>query len=229
MSTGTSKSAAAKKTAATKAQQPQDQPEEQNTSGEAQDQADENAGGDTGQSSADQAQADAAPNRVQNDSGPGTGQEAPPERHPRYPSTVVNSDASPLDPPADTHTQVRPLPGHAASTPDMVYAEAGGRTVAGEDHVGLVDADGESVSIDGLFDDDPRFTYVIANQRVFEEFYYPNTTEKARRLLFVKGQRLPRYQAERIKATVAGAPEASEEAAQPATTNFGVRQEAPGL
>lgn len=142
------------------------------------------------------------------DSGPGTGREAPPEETARYPSTVVNSDSTPLDPPADSHTQAEPEQGHAASTTDNVYAEAGGRTIAGEDYSRLVDAEGNEVSADSLFDDgDKSKTFVTVKMRVYEEFYYPNTNEPAKRLLFAEGRRVPRAQAERIKAALGSAPE----------------------
>ncbi len=141
------------------------------------------------------------------DSGPGTGRTAPPETHVRYPAGLVTDPSAPLDPPADTPTQTDPEHGYNASTTDQVYAEAGGRTVSGEDFVGLVDGDDNAVSEGDLFDDDPAFTFVTVKGRVYEQFYYPNTHEKAKRLLFVPGQRVPRAQAEKIKTAVGNAPE----------------------
>lgn len=150
------------------------------------------------------------------DFGPGTGREAPEEGDRRYPSTVVNSDSAPLEPPKDAHTQTEPEQGYNVSSTDNVYAEAGGRTIAGEDHLGLVDQDDNDVSEGDLFDDDASKTYVTVKGRVYEQFYYANTHEKAKRLLFVPGQRVPRAQAERIKAALQAAPEptANQTAAQ---------------
>lgn len=138
--------------------------------------------------------------------GPMTGTPAPPESSYRMPDRAVDVQGAPLDPPRDAATQTVPEQGYNLSSTNHVYAEAGGTTVAGEDHKGLTDADGNEVSTDDLFEDNPSQTFVTAKMRVYEEFVYPNTTETARRLLFVKGQRIPRAQAERIKAAEAVAP-----------------------
>jgi hypothetical protein len=135
-------------------------------------------------------------------SGAGTGQEAPPEDTARMPAETVNTDpdAAPLDPPADAHTQTEPEHGYAASSTDHTYAAAGGRTIAGEAHVRLVDADDNELSADELFDEsDTTKTYVTAKTRVYEVFTYPNSSREAKRLLFAEGKRVPRFQAERIK------------------------------
>lgn len=152
------------------------------------------------------------PNEPQNGdpahSGPGTGTPAPPESTYRMPSTIVEDpDGAPLEPPSDTKTQTQPPQGHNLSSTDHVYAEAGNRTIAGEDHVGLVDEDDNEVSGDSLFDEsDGSKTFVTAKKRVYEEFYYPGTREKAKRLLFAQGKKVPRAQAERIKAALENAP-----------------------
>lgn len=139
-------------------------------------------------------------------SGPGTGVPAPPESTYRPPATLTGD--SPLDPPADADTQRQPEGGYNESSTDPVAAEAGRRTIAGEDFLRLVDADGNELSADGLFDDsDASKTFVTTKTRIYEEFHYPNTTEVAKRLLYAEGRRVPRFQADRIKAALDAAPE----------------------
>lgn len=141
------------------------------------------------------------------DSGPGTGRAAPPEDTDlRPPAHIVNTSpaAAPLSPPADHAGQTEPKQGHPTSTTDQVYAEAAGRTIAGENHLRLVDDDGNVFGPGDLFDEsDTTKTFVVAKTRIVEEFTYPNTTRTASRLLFVPGTRVPRWQAERIKSAVA--------------------------
>lgn len=142
----------------------------------------------------------------QGDSGPGTGVDAPEDRNAaRYPASTLdpNPESAPLDPPRDQQTQTKPETGYAESTTDQTYAETGGRTIAGENHVRLVDAEGNGLSADGLFDEsDTTKTYVTTKTRIFEVFTYPNTTREATRLLYAEGRRVPRFQAERIKRAV---------------------------
>lgn len=140
------------------------------------------------------------------DAGPGTGKDAPPENTARYPSTVVNPDSAPLDPPADAHTQTQPEQGYNDSSTNHVYAAAGGRTIAGEDHARFVDQDGTEIAPGDMFDDDPSKTYVTAKQRIYEEFYYQNTNEPARRLLYAQGRRVPRFVADRVRDAANNAP-----------------------
>lgn len=149
------------------------------------------------------------------DSGPGTGVDAPADKaEGRYPATVVGDDNDPLAPPKDAATQTEPEAGQTMSSTDQVYAETGGRTIAGEDHVSLVDGDGNTVDVGSLFDGgDGSKGSVTVTKRVYEEFTYPNTTETARRLLFTEGQRVPRAQADRVKAAVS--------APKPGTSNPG--------
>jgi hypothetical protein len=139
------------------------------------------------------------------DSGPGTGVDAPAEDTARMPAETVNTDpeSAPLDPPADAHTQGTPEHGYAESTTDQTYAESGGRTIAGENHVALVGEDGESLNSGDLFDDqDTNKTFVVTKTRIYEQFTYPNTSRVATRLYYAAGRRVPRFQAERIKAAV---------------------------
>lgn len=138
--------------------------------------------------------------------GPGTGNAAAPENSSRPPATIVNTDpsAAPLAPPADAATQREPALGHPESTTDQPFAETGGRTIAGESHGRIVDENGKKLSADDLFDDsDPNKTFVTTKVRVFEEFTYPNTSRVSTRLMWVPGARVPRFQAERIKAALA--------------------------
>lgn len=138
------------------------------------------------------------------DSGPNHDLPDPPaEDAPRMPEgTVVASESGPLEAPQDAKRQTEPAEGYEGSSTDHTYAAAGGRTVAGEKHEGLVDEDGKKVSAKSLFNDEDGKTFVTVKKRVYEQFYYPNTTEPASRLLFVEGQRVNRAEAERIKATL---------------------------
>lgn len=143
-------------------------------------------------------------------SGPGTGVEAPEESTPRPPATMLDlgsTESGPLDPPGDARQQIQPEKGYNESSTDHVYAATGGRTIAGEDHLRLVDEDDNELGADDLFDDDPKRTWVTAKVRVYEVFQYPHTTEEAKRLLFAAGRRVPREQAEKIKAEINSAPE----------------------
>lgn len=169
---------------------------------------------DKGQKATAKKAAAAQPQEVPNpdgNTGPQTGTPAPEDKtQGQYPADTRTGDAAPLDPKAvttDHEGQVEPREGHNLSSTDPVYAEAGGRTVAGEDFVGLVGEDDEPLSSDGLFEEvDGSKTFVLTKQRISEVFYYPGTTEKAKRLVFAKGKRVPRAQAERIKAAVDAAP-----------------------
>lgn len=179
-----------------------------------QDQTTPDESGADGNDGTDSSQGDGAPlGQTRQDFGPGTtGGEAPPEREgSRPPATIVNGDpnAAPLDPPADSHTQTQPALGYDTSTTDQAYAEAAGRTIAGENHLRLVDDDGNELSADDLFDEsDPNLTFVTTKQRINEVFTYPNTNRESGRLMYVAGARVPKFQAARIKAAVSAAAEA---------------------
>lgn len=129
-----------------------------------------------------------------------------PEHTARPPAGSLSADpeSGRLEAPTDAVLQSDPVQGYGLSSTDHAYAAAGGRTIAGERFEGLVGEDGKSVSADSLFEDQDGKTFVTVKERVFEEFYYPNTTEKARRLLYVPGQRVNRAEAERIKAAMKG-------------------------
>lgn len=113
------------------------------------------------------------------------------------------SASGPLAAPTDRVVQSYPAKGYGLSSTDDTYASSGGRTVSGERFDALVGEDGKAISADDLFTDVEGRSYVVASQRTFERFYYPNTVEVAKRLLFVAGQKIPRAEAARIKATLA--------------------------
>lgn len=139
------------------------------------------------------------------ESGPMTGVNAPPEDTARPPATIVNTapDAAPLDPPADSHTQMQPKHGHDDSTTNHTYAAAGGRTIAGETHRRIVDADGNDVAAEDLFlDAGPASPFLIASRRLSEVFTYQGAKTETRRLLFTAGASIPRAQAEQLKAAM---------------------------
>jgi len=125
-------------------------------------------------------------------------------------STVVSQTAAspapagplsgPLDPP-----QSRDVLNRAASEDDpdnRVYAdEAGPRDVfegTEATKARYVDADGNEVDYDGIFEDDGK-SYVTAKQRVYETFIFPNTEVEGKRLAYAKGRRVPRGEAENVK------------------------------
>lgn len=165
---------------------------------------------DSTDTSADDGSADGVSPAVE--AGPGTGTDVTPEATSRPPATIVNETpgAAPLSPPADHGTQREPALGYPSSSTDQTYAEVGGRTIAGENHVQLVDQNNNPVDIDSLFTDEGgRFTHVTATQRVYERFTYPNSKRADKRLIFAKGARVPRAQAARIQAAAANDAQAS--------------------
>lgn len=129
-----------------------------------------------------------------------------PENTARTPAQMVrqtSEGSGPLEPPTDSLLQSDPVQGYALSSTDHTYASTGGQTIAGEQFHRFVDEDGNEVGKDDLFDmGDGTKTFVTTKKRIFEEFYYPNTTEVAKRLVFIPGKRVNRAEAERIKATL---------------------------
>jgi hypothetical protein len=137
-------------------------------------------------------------------SGPQTGQDAPAEETPRMPAAqVVHAESGPVYP-SDAATQVQPEHGYADSSTNPAYAAAGGRSIAGEDHVGVVGENGKAVKGSSLFEDDRPDTGTVAvKETVYEQFTYANSPgHTEQRLLLNKGQRVPRAQAEKIKAAL---------------------------
>lgn len=168
-------------------------------------------GGDQGEGSGDAAasnESGAVTEGPAGNSGPGTGTSAPPESTYRMPSTIISdNDDNPLAPPSDHKTQTLPEAGHSESSTDPVYAALGGRTMPGEDFSAYVDENGRRVRASSIFDEsDETKTFVIVKKRIYEQFYYPNTTEIATRLAFVEGDRVPRAKAAAIKDAVQNAP-----------------------
>lgn len=161
------------------------------------------------EATADSGSTNAASTAVE--SGPQTGTAAPAESA-RPPATIVNQspDAAPLSPPADHATQTEPANGHTTSSTDQTYAEVGGRTIAGENHIRLVDHKGDTIDPEALFhDESPRHTHVVAAQRVSEEFSYPGSGRVVKRLIYPKGAHVPRGQAARIVAAATADAEAA--------------------
>lgn len=110
--------------------------------------------------------------------------------------------AAPLTP-SDQHTQVVPILGDPATSTSHVPASAGLRTYPGEQHIGLVDEDGNTLGADDLFEDPgEHFTYVVAKQRVHEQFRYPGSEDTATRLFYAKGRQVPRGEAKRLRDAV---------------------------
>jgi len=143
-------------------------------------------------------------------SGPETGVPAPKDPTPdRYPSTVLApSESGPIEPPPDFRTQGVPEGGYSLSSTDPVWAHAGGRTIAGEDFVGLVGDDGNKIDPKSLFDEgDGSKTVVTAKQTVWEEFVYPNTVVVSKRRLYSAGAVVPRARAAALVAAIENAPE----------------------
>jgi hypothetical protein len=199
------KTAAAKKAASSKTTSA-------STTDKAEDQANEQANEQDGAEGNDQdtgqGSGEATFGTSARDVGPGTGTTAPGEGTSRPPASIVNTDpgAAPLAPPADHPTQTEPEQGHASSSTDQVYAAAAGQTIAGENHKRLVDQRGNTLSADDLFTDPGGLhTYLVVKVRVFEEFTYPNTKRTSRRLLYVPGAKVPRFQAARLMDAVRSA------------------------
>lgn len=136
--------------------------------------------------------------------GPGTSNVTPPaEDSARTPATIVNTapDAAPLDPPADSGNQTDPKYGHDWSSTDKTYAEAGGRSIAGETHYRLCDRAGNTLDPDELFEDrNPSQTIVYSRVEIIEEFTYPNTITPVHRRVCGAETPIPRFQADRIVA-----------------------------
>lgn len=106
--------------------------------------------------------------------------------------------AAPLTP-SDQHTQVVPILGDPATSTSHVPAAAGLMVYPGEQHVGLVDENGNDVDPDDLFEDPgAHTTYMTATRRVYEQFRYPGSTEVATRLFYTAGRQVPRGEAERL-------------------------------
>lgn len=136
------------------------------------------------------------------DSGPRHDLPDPPDDNgPEYPTTQISGDADsgPIVP-QDAHTQVKPQHGYSDSSTDDVYGAVGGRTIAGENHLGFEDGDGGDVGdLDSAFEDDGQ-TMLKVKKTVVEKFSYANSPDhEERRLLLNEGQRVSRRQADMLK------------------------------
>lgn len=142
---------------------------------------------------------------IDGSSGAGYDVPAPAEAAERPPATTLvpgEGDSAPIEPP-DRQTQALPEQGYDSSSTDNIVAIAGGKTMAGENTVALVNEDGELVDVDDIFNDaDPAKTFVVTKTRVFERFTYPRAHTHTERLLFAAGRKVPRWQAEEIKRTI---------------------------
>lgn len=121
---------------------------------------------------------------------------------------VTHTAASPAPPLAGPlHHPVNDITNLAATEDDpdnRVYAdEAGPRDVFEGTEAAkarYVDADGNKVGYDDIFDDpDANKTFVVTKARIYEVFVFPNTTTEGRRLAYAAGKRVPRGEAENVR------------------------------
>ena len=110
--------------------------------------------------------------------------------------------AAPLTP-SDQHTQVVPFLGDPASSTSHISTSAGMLTQAGEQHIALLDEEGNELGPDDIFEDlGAEKTFVIVKSRVMEQYRFPNTTEVTTRLFYNKGRRVPRGEAARLQTSL---------------------------
>ena len=126
-------------------------------------------------------------------------------------STKVTHTAAqsrpPLSGPLDA--PVTNVENYAATEDDpdnRVYADEAGPRDVHEDteatKARYVDEDGNAVTGDEMFDDDGTKTFVTTKMRVYEVFTFPNTKVEGRRLAYAAGRRVPRGEAENVKAQI---------------------------
>ena len=152
-----------------------------------------------GGSTPDGATPDGATQPVTGDVGDGTPEGAPGDGTPGDGSEAGSTPAAaPLDPPAVRAR--RPVPSPVVAEPAAATREIGGG------HVAIVDHDGNILGPDDLFTDPGgHATYVVATQRIYQQFRYPNTIAPATQLLYAAGVRVPRDQAEQLRHTASHA------------------------
>lgn len=124
-------------------------------------------------------------------------------------TTVSNTAASPRPSgplAGPLSSPLRDVENFAASEDDVdnrVYADEAGPREVFEDtetpEAEFIDADGNGLSYDEMFEDDGTKTFVTAKVRVYERFIFPNTTTEGRRLAYAAGRRVPRGEAENVK------------------------------
>lgn len=137
------------------------------------------------------------------DSGPGTGRDAPDDSDTRDKYQTRQVGAAPLEAP-DAVTQTDPPGGYEESSTNPVAAASGRSTIAGERHTRLVDEDGGEVSLDSVVDFDGPGTVGTVNARTYEEFKHVGAQDSDRRLLFPEGARVTRQQFDALKAAQEG-------------------------
>lgn len=139
------------------------------------------------------------------DQGPGTRQEAPSE-DPAPGSTKYQARmhignghvAAPIEAP-DAQYQEDPPEGHSRSSTNPIAALTGVQTYTGENHVDLVDEDGNPLDPEAIFEEaDPGKTFRVAKQRVYERFQYAGSQQQFTRLLYPAGHRVGLAEAVRL-------------------------------
>ena len=69
----------------------------------------------------------------------------------------------------------------------------------------FVNSDGEPLAFEDMFEDGGMSkTFVTTKTRIFEIFVYHNSTTEGRRLTYVAGKRIPRSEAEALRALIEG-------------------------
>ena len=69
----------------------------------------------------------------------------------------------------------------------------------------FVNSDGEPLAFEDMFEDGGMGkTFVTTKTRIFEIFVYHNSTTEGRRLTYVAGKRIPRSEAEALRALIEG-------------------------
>jgi hypothetical protein len=141
------------------------------------------------------------------DTGPGTGAESPPDVNPAGQArmhTRHESTAAPIEAP-DAAKQADPPEGLSTSSTNPVAGHAVLSTLAGEDHVALVDDDGNEIDdIESLLEphEQPQ-TFRVVKSRIVEEFRYRNAATTTQRLLYSPGARISLSQAAALSGVVA--------------------------
>lgn len=131
---------------------------------------------------------------------PGDGDGVSAEGAPEAPS---GTDAAPLTPDEAT-VQRSPHLGVPESSTNPVAANAAVMSPPGSAHVRLVGEDGNRVGLDEVFEfpgpGNPRMVATV-KQRVYQEFFYPNTSTPATHLLYPAGAEVPVPEAMRVVET----------------------------
>lgn len=119
---------------------------------------------------------------------------------PKATGSVMSTAAAPIEAPERTN-QRTPHLGDPGTSTNPLSASAALRSVPGSDHRRLVDEDDNDVALESLFDfpkPGSPSTLATVPSRVYEEFNYPNTTTRARQLLYPAGALVPVFEARRV-------------------------------